>query len=161
MSVLDIITIGVIVLIFSISLIIGSYVWGEITDTPVFKENVHANATINQVSNIMFSFNGLYPYILIGLFLMVLISAYYIETHPIFFVISIGFLAIGIFTSGILVETFNSFASKPTFGAVTNQYPLIVQTWQNMPVIMLVMGSILMVVMYAKYRRDNMGGPIQ
>lgn len=100
-------------------------------------------------------FNWMFPFILVGLYIVMLVSAYFIYTHPIYMVLSIVALVFVVIITGAFTDMFNQFAGHEAFTGVIGDFTIIVTAWQNMPFIALVMGISVIIVMFAKWRSMN------
>jgi len=161
MSILDIATIIVLLMVTCVTLFFASYMLDQLSQIEMVQENTEAAAQLTQMSGILHLFNNYLPYLLIALFIVTLIGAYFIETHPIFFAVSLVSLGIMVIFSGSLVHIFNQFAQIEQFSEVIGDYETIIITWQSMPGIVLIMGAALTIVLYAKWKRGGFRGPVQ
>jgi hypothetical protein len=107
-----------------------------------------ANTTLN-------SFDYLFVFIIIGLLIMVIISSFQIQTHPIFFFISIFLLIIAILLSSTLANIYESIIGEADFAAAGSQYVVMGYIFQHFPTVMLIIGAILFIILFAKSRMDE------
>lgn len=144
-------------LAFSISLLFGLYFMTELQNQEVFKDTI-AEAEIAQVRGYIVSFNGWFPILIIGVFAGILVSAYFVDTHPIFLVVSVVVLLFVLVLVNGFVDMFNEVASSAQFAGVVDELPLVVAAWEIMPMILLVFSAITMIILYAKYKRGGSDG---
>lgn len=152
-TVADLMGIVVVVLILSLTIIIAGKVigeisteWDEIAPDTVSKEIMEqGKATIN-------TFDYLFLFAFMGLGLASVIGASLIDTHPIFFVFSILLLVIIIFVGAQITNVFNEVITTTEMAAIANSFPIMVGLMRNLPLIMLMFGSLISIVLYGKIR---------
>ncbi len=153
MSMLDFIVVIVVLLTFSISTMVGLFVLTEFeTATEGTMDNEVRNSTIATTKWVLQSFDYLFIFILFGLGLGVVIGAFFVRTHPIFFVMSIFTLAIILTISGQFSNVFYEIASFAPLNTVSGDFPIMLAVWDNMPVILLALGVMLVIVLYSKFK---------
>lgn len=157
MSVLDVIFVGIILFIFSISTLFAVFLMDEFGNNAAIKGSV-AEPVVNKTKAVLFAFNDWLPFIFAGLMIYVFTSAYFVRTHPVMFVFSLVIMGFFILMSGILSNMFTAFAAREEFSGIINNYGTMVGFWNNFPFILLITGAIVIVALYAKGSR---GGPIQ
>jgi hypothetical protein len=154
---IDVIMIGVLLFVLGITVLFSSVFLTAFQTHEQFEGTI-AQETIKQTKLTMNSFNSWYPFIFIGLIGAVVIGAYFVRTHPVFFVVSLGLLIVVIILSGIFTEMFDEFASHDAFADEIDDYSTIVSTFNNFPVLTLIAGIVIMISLYAKFGRGS-GGP--
>lgn len=88
---------------------------------------------------------------LVGMFWIALIvTSFYLDTHPIFFIITL-LLLIGIFVvASIVANAYNDIASASDFTSEVAQLPMITWSFNHLLQIMIAMGGSVLVALYAK-----------
>lgn len=122
-----------------------------------FQDDI-AQDTLASVRGNIVSFNAWFPIIIIGIFAAILISAYFVDTHPIFLVVSVVVLLFVLVMVNGFVDMFNEVAAQPAFSGVVDELGQVVAAWNIMPTILLVFSAITLVVLYAKYKRGGSDG---
>lgn len=103
------------------------------------------------------TFNEGYLFIVIGYFIYMLISAYLIDSHPIFYVVGLMIGMIAITVSEFFKEAWVQVTNSTAFLAVIGNYPTHTLIWNNMTTIILGTVAISLIAMYSKSRG---GGPL-
>ena len=149
-SMLDLFFIIPLIFIIAIIVIFSAYTLNTF-DQHFDKERPEAfNATINNTKTALGTFDYMYMFILIGLTAAVLVGAFLVRTHPVFFIFSFFMLAILIILSGIFSDIFGKMMETSTLVSTANQYPLIVLTMKYLPKVVLGIGALVAIVLYAK-----------
>ena len=104
------------------------------------------------------TFNEGFLFIVIGYMLYMLISAYLIESHPIFYVIGLMIAMVGITLSEYLRAAWIQATNTTVFLTVMANYTYHTIIWNNMTSIMLGILALSLVVMYSK--GSSGGGPL-
>lgn len=86
----------------------------------------------------------------VGLCLVSVISAFYINSHPAFFIFSIIGLVVVILINTMVANVFNEFATNSAIVAYANDFSFMVLFMQNLPVISLVFGIMIAILTHAK-----------
>lgn len=96
-------------------------------------------------------FDQMFVFFAVGLGAFVIISGFYIQTHPVFFFFgAIILIPVVVMTSAQISNAFYSFAITPEISTVTTQFPLTYTFIMNLPLFMLVIGVFVAIVMYGK-----------
>lgn len=88
---------------------------------------------------------------LFGLAFMAMISAYFIDTHPVFFWISIIILVIIIVLATVLSNTYSTIEASETLNSTAAEFPKTSYVVNHLPLFVVGMGIIVLIIMYAKY----------
>jgi hypothetical protein len=99
---------------------------------------------------------GIFPFAFFGFYLIALLLASQVPSHPIFLPFSIIIAGIVILIGGILSLAYTTLANTPQFLSVIGQYPNVDFIFQNYAFIAAIMAVIMMVVLYS--RRIPLGG---
>lgn len=90
--------------------------------------------------------------IMIVIYLVALISAWFIDTNPVFFVISVIILIIVLIIAGIIQNANEAILSAEAFSDIALLYPKMIFIGQNLFKIISGMGILLLASLYAKSR---------
>lgn len=149
MSVMDIAVICIAVFLLSISLFFGSALLNRVAQADAIVGTV-AETHITNTQNALFAFNSWFPFIFAGLVISVFIGAYFMQTHPVFMIISIGILLVFLMVSGIMVNMFDEFAGHEQFADVVDDYENVVVMWDYMPLLLLIAAIPILIILYGK-----------
>jgi len=96
-------------------------------------------------------------FLLLGTFIATIIGAFMLDTHPVFFIISLLSLIFIIILAPQFANFFFNFSNTETLSSTSADLPLTTFIFQNLPLITVIFGFILSVVLYAKIH----GGGVQ
>lgn len=108
-------------------------------------------AKINSLSN---NYSGWSDSILLLVFvflwIFVLVSSFLLDTHPIFFVISLILLVILFIVVMILANTFDEFTQEPEFTNYDDDFPITYFIMNKLLILYLCVGGSMLISLYAK-----------
>ena len=104
----------------------------------------------NKGKSALLTFDYMFLYYIFGLSAFCIISAFFIESNPVFFVFSAILTAINIFISSIYVNVFDVFAHTDAFIGVANQFPFITSIMYNLPLFSLCLSLLIAIVIHGK-----------
>lgn len=150
----------IMVLLFggALTIFITYFVLGEIF--AVFPTDVTQSTQIFQKGIDAFTvFDQMFLVFAIGVSMFTVISAFFIDSHPVFFIFSaLLMLPIIIFGSAQVTNVFYEFATTSTFTSVSNTFPYITTFMTHLPLFFLIIGILTAVVMHAKPSGASGGG---
>jgi len=152
-NILDFILIMVFLFFFAIILIISYFLVTTVDATDIFVDNSDATNMINQTENALLSFDGLVVFLLIGLSLFTLISAYFVWTHPAFFIIGFILLAVFIMIAAQISNAYESF-NTGDLASSFSAFPKTNQIILNLPLYLALMGIVTLVVIGVSYAKE-------
>jgi hypothetical protein len=100
---------------------------------------VNVTNTIGQVTSAGFMFDKLIPFIIIGLFAFVMITAGTIIKHPIMIIVGVIILAIVILVAVIYSNAYNSISSTAEFSSIKSQMTIQDKFMQWLPMVVFLM----------------------
>lgn len=106
--------------------------------------------TLSQVTSGVGLFNGLYPLLIIGLIFMVLVSAATMESHPIFFFVSIVVLLVAVISGVVFSNVYQQITTDTQFGNTSSSFGVMNAFMKYLPFIIIIILIIAMVIMYSK-----------
>lgn len=148
-----------ILLILSIFILIAVYVQQGI-HTSIVATNNNALVTAFAPSNTALTtswsiFSDGAIIIFISLMLGAVVSAYFVKSHPIFFLVLFFSLMIEILLSEVFLQVFQNIILTSFFSPIANTYfTLIILLFQSLPVVVLVFSGIMAIVQYGKPPQD-------
>lgn len=144
-----------ILLVFGVAIFAADLVLTEFDDAT---DNTEANQTIlskGQTTIHIFDLN--FAFVLLGVGLVLFVTAFFVDTHPAFLPFNIIIYIILIFVSATFANTFITFAESNAITNTANQYENVIYIWRNMPFILTIMAGMNLVVMFAKISRARGG----
>lgn len=152
---LEILTILLILVSFAILGLFGTQVFSELNDDIQANEDL-ANITKDTSGDLESIFpawvDGAFLLIFVLLIMFVLVAVFMVDTHPIFFVISI-ILLIGVFIAAMmLANAYNDIASDSTVSAFANEMPFMAFIMKHLVESLVGIGFMMAIVLYVKFR---------
>lgn len=86
----------------------------------------------------------------LGISMFSIVSAFFIRSHPVFFVFSVLLLALAIFFSAQMANAINAFMLQEPFAAIVNNFPMALTLVRNFPLFSLLIGVLIAIATYAK-----------
>ena len=110
-------------------------------------------ASLDMVKNQFPSvFDGALVVILIGLWAFALVSAYFIDTHPIFMIFSAILLIFVFITAAMIGNVGEELLSGDEFSSISGSFPITNWVMSHIFIIVLVIGLSVLLVLYGKSR---------
>lgn len=151
--VLEIAIILVIALVLSVTIFVAGMINNAVIDK--FDEKNVSSQYNRQAGYALDALATGFSLIIVGLFLGAAILAYFLTEHPIFAFFSIILLVVMIIISAIISNVFESFSSSSVFTSQTSQYTILTEIMSKLPIITLILGSIIIIAMFAKSREGQ------
>lgn len=148
-TVLDIAYVAVIIVVFAIGTIIGSLILTNISNEATNQDIIDVDI-INAGAQSFQVLDALYIVFVIGALMGTVVSAFFLNTHPIFFIASLFTLILLMLLAPILtnigIDTLNSTALVNE----SNKFPTIILILENLPMILVAFMAMLSIVLFAK-----------
>lgn len=97
-------------------------------------------------------FDGGLMFLFVLLWIATLVSAYLIDTSPIFFIVSVVVFLIVIIFAFALGNVYDEFILDPEFQSVPTDFPMTDFLLSNIKIMVVVVGFSIMMVLYSKFR---------
>lgn len=150
---LDIIMVVLVLLGMAIMGLIVYNVFSDLNTDIQADSDISANAK-SQVQNLQTNFPSWMDnaFLLVAglLWVFLIISAFLIDTHPAFFVITIILLIFAFIIVMILSNTFTDFSGASEFTGYQNSFPITFFFMEHFLTIIMVMGFSVLIVLYGK-----------
>jgi len=157
-SIADSLMIVIVALLFSVIFITSYYAWSKI------HPKLDANLASDEAKNItahteqaMLKFDTIFIAVVIGMILMTALSAYYIEIHPAFFVVSLIFWIVMLLVVPIFSNVYEKFASSSEMSDAVSHFGAIDYISKNLPVFFTIIVCLVVVLMYGKFKSGGGG----
>lgn len=156
-NVMDLILISVILIVAGLSILIAYTVFEPIYSMEPFASNpTIVDSWTTQKASLAILANS-FIIIFIVFSLATAISAFFTDTHPVFFVFSILMLAICVMIISIFADMFLELAAHSLLLPAAAEFTLMIETVANMRILSLIMGAVIIIALYAK-RGIRLGG---
>ena len=144
-------------LLFSIAIVwlVTSLAFSEITESMVEDNDLTpiANASItNLESRFSNTFDGSFGLIFILLWIATLVSAFFIDTNPAVFIISMTLLVILLVSAGFLGNAFGEIIDDTIFSSTGDKFPIMSFIMTHLVTFILLIGGSVGLVLYGKTR---------
>ena len=103
-------------------------------------------------------FNILFPFILLGLIAMVAVSAFFIDSHPIFFIVSLIILGVVILISVVFSNIFQTITTDDSFGDTSTHFNIMNLFMKNLPFIAVIVIVIVAIIIWGRPSGSSGGG---
>jgi len=155
-AILDSLMTVVVLLVIAVSTVMVWNVWKDLSPS-LYEEvsgNAEATASLDVVENKYTSvMDGAFLFIFIGLWLTTLVASWMIDTHPIFFVVS---LILFVFVLGLSVyigNFYEEFITSEDMNETYQYFPATHYIMTNLLIVTIIIGASIMIVLYGKSRQ--------
>lgn len=152
-SLLDSFQIILVLFAFAIITIISLYVLDRFEEgtTEMFDSDV-ATYAISQGQATLLNFDNLFVFILIGLLIATMVGAYFIQTNPIIFWVSLLLLLVFLTVAAIFTNVFEEITATPELASTAANFEIINLVMGHLPLTLLVIFSAISIALFAKWR---------
>jgi len=152
---LDIIILMVILFVFGTVVIVMSFVGMGISEELLLDEDVQKSnetvETLNMLHDDMPTlWDNLYLMILILMWIGMLVTSFLIDSHPLFFYISLIIVIIVMIIGIWMGNAFLELASDPEFSSVITSFPKMMWIADNWLIVIMIVSFTTMLALYAK-----------
>lgn len=158
--------ISLVILIFVIaviSLMAGKFIpalTSILKNDSTFANNTNTVETLNLIeTNAIPWLDYFFIFTFISVTIGLIISSVYIDTHPAIMIIFIIMLVLAIIFAGIFANAYNSIGESDALSSTYNQFTGTKAIFENLPLILFVIGLIVIIILYGKYKNSS-GGPM-
>lgn len=99
-------------------------------------------------------FDNIFLIIVVGLGISLFIGAFFLNSHPVFFIFAVILLIIAVIISAIIANTYEEIAANTTIASAESQFTIIPYVFNNFTMIIAGLGVLLLVGLFAKSRSD-------
>ncbi len=154
-AILDTAMVVVVVVIFALLSIITWSVWEDIY--PDMSEEItteEGQASLDVINDRYPAlFDGLFLFVFIGLWIMTLVASFMIDSHPIFFAISLVLFIIVLIGSVYIGNFYEEIITDSSFNDAYEDFPATHFILTNLLMFSIVIGTSIMLVLYGKSRQ--------
>lgn len=151
-SVQDIIIFAIVLFVMTFSIIISYLILDELHGGTENLLNSRSRTMLAEGRSTITIFNAGFLVLTIGFGIAVIVSSFYIRTHPVFFFFAFLMLVIFIMVGAIFTNIFWEFINATPFANVVDAFPIMIEVMKNYPLVICVIGFLAILVMYAKSR---------
>lgn len=154
-AVLDVLMIMLIMIIIAIATLFGSKIFGEINTDIQNDPDINADAK-NVSGNLYDVYNplmdNLFMFAFVLLIIFVLVSVFFLDTHPIFFIITIVLLIFVFVVAMLLANSYDDIARDSELVSTANNLPYTTWLWEHMVVVVIGIAFLISMVMFIKFK---------
>jgi len=152
---MDLITIIIIITVLAISSIYGMKVFDDINtdiqnDADLGNNSKELSSSLYDKYPSLFDSAILMAFILLTLF--VVISVFLLDTHPVFFIVSVVLLLMVFLVTTLLANVYDDLMLDDDFSPYANEFPYTTWIMQNLLELSIAIGFIVLIVLFIKFR---------
>jgi hypothetical protein len=119
---------------------------------------IDINSIYSQTTGGVSLFNTLFPFLLFGLIAMVVVSAFFIDSHPIFFFVSFIILGIVILISVVFSNIYQTITEDAAFGDTETNFSIMNLFMKKLPYIAAIIIFITVIILWGKSQGGSITG---
>ena len=151
-SILDLIPITLMIFIMAIFGVFGYFILTSFANSPL--NETAAAPFIVQGQNTLKVFDQAFLFLTFMIILGTAIAAFFVRTHPVFFIVGLILTVIMVFIGAILTNIFYELVSSPALTSSAEAMSGMTQLILYLPTIILVAALLIFVALYAKGRSE-------
>lgn len=152
-SLFDLAYLVIFVFVFAIISIISYTIW--LDAEPKLNQNLDSDTAANITADTGTAITNLdyaIMTIIIGLLLATMIGAYFINTHPVFFIASFLLLLLMLIFMPILSNVFSDVTSHSSISVAAESFSISSSFFNDLPKYFVIMAGLVLIAMFAKHR---------
>ena len=142
--------IGAVMILIGISIFVSYFILGSVYSAAVLHPGTMNTTILSSGLDTIKTFDVTFAFILIGAALALYVTAFMIESHPIFLPINIIIYILLVYVSAIYSNTFMAVATTPAFIDTANLFPTTIFMMKNLPLIMTLLAGVNIIIMFIK-----------
>ena len=152
---LESLTVIILLFVFIIGAVIVSLLTSEvenfIVEDEALSDSEKAMVT-NMTSSTPQFLDSVFIFAMVALMIAMIISSLFIDTHPIFFIISLILLVAVLIVAAVISNTWSDFASDGDLSSYADKFPMSGFVMNNLVEVIVVFAMIIALVLYLKLR---------
>lgn len=156
--ILDLVLGFVMLFVIAVCMVLAVYFHSIVTsETDIYSATETGQEIESYVGTTVNMFNFIFVMCIAAILVSLVISAHYIETSTVFLVVGVIILGIIILISAPISNSFQELTSDPDMAATLTNHTLITTLMNDLPLTNLLIGSLFLIVLYAKKRKSEGG----
>ena len=152
-AIFDMIMVVIVLFIIGLAAVVGGYIMSELDDAVQDDDDIsetakNVSATIE--SNYSTWFDNVFLTVLIFLWLMLIVTSFMIDAHPIFFIITVLLLIVVFIVGMAMANAYTELTADPDFAEYAGNMVKTQFVFDNFLIILIVMGLTAAASLYAK-----------
>jgi len=107
-----------------------------------------------QVNKFPTIFDNIFLIIVVGLGIALFVCAFFLNSHPVFFIFAVILLILAVIIAAIIANTYEEVVSNSTIASAESQFTIIPYVFNNFTMIIAGLGVLLLVGLFAKSRSE-------
>lgn len=147
------------------------YVWGQVSPAingallnstnytdpyNTYQDSFNITKQSEQTTGGIGLFNSMSILILLGLIIMTLVSAFFIQSHPVFFFISLIVLGVAVMLAVVYSNVYQTITEDTNFGSTASSFPVTNLLMQYLPFLIAIIVIALLIIL--SWRGSTGGG---
>lgn len=149
-NIVDIIYISVFLFVFALVLVLSKSIMTDFNDSNMFHSDTAKEVFSENYNDYDGLFNSIFLMVVIGMSIGIVVSAFFINTHPLFYFVAIFIFAISMMISAIFSNTFSEITSDSILSASISGLPFVSHILAYFPYFMLIISIMIAILLYAK-----------
>jgi len=163
----DVVWIIAVLFATAIMIIFVYYIWSQAkpeldsalgSSLPAGETSFNITQMTGDVGGGIKTFNSMISLFLLGLIVMTLISAFFIQSHPVFFFVSFLFLIIVLIIAVVFSNMYQSIIESEGISDISSEFGIMNLFMQYLPHIIVIITIIVGVILFAKPRGASTSG---
>ncbi len=161
-DVTDMVILLITIFVMAVGFFVLAFVIPSITnglEATALNDSIEGSDAINQLES--FGTVGIqrgFFFLFIGLIISTLITSFLVRVHPIFLFLYIIFLIIAVFLGTYLGNAYEQLSQNPAFASILASQTLINVVMNNIITILIGVGALSMIIVFAKFSSFSKGG---
>jgi len=151
----DILTTGIVLFITGIVILTCYLLLSSVNTAFQASDDISATGKTmigKQTASFTSLWDGIYGFMFIGLSIAIFVSAFLIDTHPIFMIVGIIFLVFFIIVSATMSNAYYEVESQEAFSTFAEDFKIMHYILNNLPYYVAIQGFLVILALYAKAR---------
>lgn len=152
-TVLDLVTVMIILMVIGISAVVGNKLVNEVNSDVQADPSTSSEAKAflgNVSSEYPVYMDNAFIIVLVLFWIILIVSSLFIDTHPIFFIVTV-FLLLFVFVAGMIISnSYENIVQDGDFLTFSSEFPKTNWVMSNLLIVLMVMGFTAGLALYAK-----------
>lgn len=149
----DLFYLMILLFLIGITVLVGTYLKNEVMAD--IKGMLTGTSGASYMTHVEYGFKTLdyvFLFMAIGFGVVTVVLAFQVQTHPVFFFISLVIFAIIMLIVPAFSNMFHDFASASEFSGFASDYSMMLKIFENFPKFFMIFGFLISIVTFAKMR---------
>jgi len=125
------------------------------SNLPAGYTGTNSTTMLNKISGTVKMFDVLFPFIIVGLVIMLMVSAMFVQSHPVFFVITVIILGVAVLLGVVFSNTYQQITEDSNFASTVDDFPITNVFMKYLPILIGTIVIVTAVVIFVKSGSSN------